>query len=1084
MKRFASLLVLFLLTAMTVVTMAAPLHFEPQQVRQPDGSTLKCFASGDEFSRRLHDANDYTIIQDPASGWFVYARLVKGKLVPTPFVPGKDNPSLSGLQAGAAISGMDIARTRHMTLAKGASTASAPKTGTINNLVIYIRFSGEAEFADSLALYDRMFNSNVAGTNSVRNYFLENSYGQLTVSSTFYPQTTDAFIVSYQDPQPRSYYQPYNATTNPGGYQTNSEMALREHTLLMNAVAAVETQIPSSLNIDGNMDGYVDNATFIVAGTADATSGILWPHKWSCYMQTVYVNGARIYDYNLQLQNSVKASGVGVLVHELLHSVGVPDMYHYTNNGVLPVASWDVMENNLNPPQHINAYSKYRYTNWIASIPEITTSGTYYVNAATSATGQVYKVASTNPNEFYIIEYRRKTGTFENSLPGSGLVVYRVNTTKDGLGNAGGPVDEIYVYRPNGTNTANGTPSSAFFNSSVGRNKFNSTTNPTPFLADGSLGGLNISYIGSAGTTIAFTISITAPVPTPPLATTVLSPANAATDVTIPVSLSWNPASGNPTGYKVYVGTDNPPTNAVNGTLVTGTSYSFSAAEGTSYNWMIVPTNGAGDATSCPVWSFTTISYRPFATTAIAPVNGATNVLAPVTLSWNPASGNPTGYKVYVGTDYPPTNAINGTLVSETSFSFTADDGVSYNWMIVPTNASGDATDCPVWNFSTRQALSSFPYVQSFPSVPPTGWSRNNTQLWTATTVTQRTGSNGVVAKADCWNAAKNSRTQLVSETFNISGLSSPTLKFYVSHRPRTGYSDTLQVRFSTDFGATWSTGSPALYRKASATLATGTSMTKAFTPSSSSNWRCETVNLSAFAGAHYLTIAFEAYCGDGNNIFLDDVTIQDGAAPIRVLAGGSSANDNENPSSRPSVDLIGLTATALGESVQLDWSSSLLGVVDGFTIERSADGREGWTDLGFVDAESGSTLRFVDNTPLAGTSYYRLVVEQSEGARQSQVVRFHRGAIDASVLTLYPSPLVAGTAALHVSFQALQSGASEIRLYDAAGRSYGTLWEGQAEAGTVRTVSLRTADLAAGHYLLEFRNGAHISTTHVPVIK
>ena len=78
--------------------------------------------------------------------------------------------------------------------------------------------------------------------------------------------------------------------------------------------------------------------------------------------------------------------------------------------------------------------------------------------------------------------------------------------------------------------------------------------------------------------------------------------------------LSWLPgiAGGIPDGYKVYLGTNGggvtTPTNLVNGNIVTQYSFDipFTLDENTLYYWQIVPTNSAGDAPNCPIWSFST----------------------------------------------------------------------------------------------------------------------------------------------------------------------------------------------------------------------------------------------------------------------------------------------------------------------------------------------------------------------------------------------------------------------------------------------------------------------------------------------
>ncbi|MBK6835858.1 MAG: T9SS type A sorting domain-containing protein [Bacteroidetes bacterium] len=75
-------------------------------------------------------------------------------------------------------------------------------------------------------------------------------------------------------------------------------------------------------------------------------------------------------------------------------------------------------------------------------------------------------------------------------------------------------------------------------------------------------------------------------------------------------NLTWNaPAAGSaPTGYKLYFGTDNPPTNIVNGTDL-GAVLTYAASglsNSTTYYWQIVPTNAQGDASGCSIQNFTT----------------------------------------------------------------------------------------------------------------------------------------------------------------------------------------------------------------------------------------------------------------------------------------------------------------------------------------------------------------------------------------------------------------------------------------------------------------------------------------------
>jgi len=305
------------------------------------------------------------------------------------------------------------------------------------------------------------------------------------------------------------------------------------------------------------------------------------------------------------------------------------------------------------------------------------------------------------------------------------------------------------------------------------------------------------------------------------------SPSDGATGVAVTANLEWD-AAADATGYKIYFGTDDPPTNLENGTdLGNVTSYdpSGNLNYGTTYYWKVVAYNTAGDATGCAVWSFTTIVPAPVAdfsaneTTIIegesvtftdlstnnpdswswtfndgtpsssteqnpvvtyntagtynvsltasnaggsdtetktdyitvlalpgcagndAPADGATGVDVTANLEWNAAT-DATGYKIYFGTDNPPTNIENGTdLGNVTSYDPSGDLNYSttYYWKVVAYNTAGDATGCAVWSFTTVIAApvadfsASATSVIEGESVSFTDLSTNNPDGWSWT---------------------------------------------------------------------------------------------------------------------------------------------------------------------------------------------------------------------------------------------------------------------------------------------------------------------------------------------------------------
>ena len=223
-------------------------------------------------------------------------------------------------------------------------------------------------------------------------------------------------------------------------------------------------------------------------------------------------------------------------------------------------------------------------------------------------------------------------------------------------------------------------------------------------------------------------------------------PANTATNLAYASqTLTWTAGTGAaPTGYKLYFGTDNPPTNIINGTSQTTTNHATGLLlKNQLYNWKVVPFNTVGDATDCPIWSFTTRGeINPNPAINPVPANGAiVHVLSfpyNQTISWSPpATGQaPTGYKLFWNLANNPED-LGNVLTTTKSISAAS----LYSWQVVPyytdlgtrtqklgkpvavkfanrnaVNVRGDAADCPVWTFTAAQAITHTVDISSTPT--------------------------------------------------------------------------------------------------------------------------------------------------------------------------------------------------------------------------------------------------------------------------------------------------------------------------------------------------------------------------------
>jgi M6 family metalloprotease-like protein len=605
---------------------AAYFEFFPAEVTQPDGEVIKCYSSGDEFFNWLHDEAGYTIIAGE-DGYYYYGIRDGEQVTASEYRVNSVAPSQAGIEPRVVISERVYQeRRRVFEEPMKRSSIRAPHTGIMNNLVIYIRFSDDPEFTIPRSEYDNDFND--TSGSSVRNYFQEVSYNQLDMISHHYPICDLTTNLSYQDSNPRSYYQPYHEVNNPNGYSggdSGTERRTREHTLLQNAILAVRDQVPAAMNIDGDDDGHVDNVSFIIRGNSGSWAQLLWAHRWALYTYDVRINNKRVWDYTFQPENQ---TSVRVLCHELFHALGAPDLYHYTSSGFTPVGPWDLMQSGF---VHMGAWMKYKYAdqNWITNIPEITTSGTYTLNPLTSATNNVFKIASPyTASEFFILEYRKQTGLYESNLPGSGLLIYRIDPSING--NAQGPPDEVYLYRLNGTPDTNGTVNSAHYSSNTGRIEINDfSTNPVSFLANGDMGGLHIHSIGAAENTISFTVNIDLL----PVTVTDPLPYDDSFFSYLNTEFSWTGGAG-ANGYNLSLWQENPFQYVIEDLFIENNSYQLTEPlqSLTTYYWQVDAVNLHGTAAG-DIWSFTTGTEEGPATVDVGDGTG-TSYYIPLNMYW------------------------------------------------------------------------------------------------------------------------------------------------------------------------------------------------------------------------------------------------------------------------------------------------------------------------------------------------------------------------------------------------------------------------------------------------------------------
>ncbi len=258
---------------------------------------------------------------------------------------------------------------------------------------------------------------------------------------------------------------------------------------------------------------------------------------------------------------------------------------------------------------------------------------------------------------------------------------------------------------------------------------------------------LKSTAVGTADFYMGFDdVQLSQTITNPPACTTISSPANAATGISVTPSISWAAGTGGTNSYDLYLGTTPGGTNIINGLNVGNvTTYSIPSASPLSYSTQyyvkVVPRNIIGPATSCNELTFTTTTVP--CPTISAPASAAINVSVTPTISWS-AVAAATGYKLRVGTTAGGSDVMNDyDMGNVTSFTLPTalNNSTVYYYTVKSYTATSLSASCTERSFATVCSPTTAPYSQNFDTTA-TG-SSTNTNAPTCWSYVETSGSAG-----------------------------------------------------------------------------------------------------------------------------------------------------------------------------------------------------------------------------------------------------------------------------------------------------------------------------------------------------
>jgi M6 family metalloprotease-like protein len=259
---------------------------------------------------------------------------------------------------------------------------------------------------------------------SVRDFYLENSYGKLDL------QVTVTGI--------------YTASKNWKYYGENDENMQDKYSTELAKEAAVFAFSDQSINpadYDNDGDGYIDAFHVFYAGYGEEAGGstdCIWAHKYGFYPRLTFGNKyLATYSCSPELRSNRNSNitHIGVICHELGHIFGAPDFYDTDDGEFVGTGEWDLMAGGSwngdgARPAHINMYQKIEY-GWVEPV-ELNAPQNIIGMQNSANFPEAYIIRTSTLNEYYVLENRQKQG-FDTSVPGHGLLIYHVSITQNDI---------------------------------------------------------------------------------------------------------------------------------------------------------------------------------------------------------------------------------------------------------------------------------------------------------------------------------------------------------------------------------------------------------------------------------------------------------------------------------------------------------------------------------------------------------------------------------------------------------------------------------------------------------------------------
>ena len=394
---------------------------------QSDGSTVTLTMQGDKFNHHLVTLDGFAVEQDCRGDYcYVAAGTLSNVRAHDEGCRGVEETAFITVYRDCLTVAAQFSTPLYV---EGTDGTPVPCIGSPRIPIILANYT-DVKFIDEdpVATFENKFNMM---ERSCFNYFKDQSYAKFT------PQFDILGPVDL--PNTREWY----------GANDSKGLDQGLGTMVVDACEAVDSVVDFS-QYDNDGDGYVDVVVVLYAGVGEQSAHYKVPESvWACQwdldasyrggystkpsfpLDSVIINRYAVFN---ELAGSSNAStaidGVGVFCHEFSHCLGLPDFYPTNSGNGYGMSSWDIMDHgcycdNTHTPSGYTSYERW-FMGWL-DLTEAQADTHYTLSPLNSDNGNAVKVVNdVHPDEYYLLEYRRKTG-WDSFLSAEGILVIHVD---------------------------------------------------------------------------------------------------------------------------------------------------------------------------------------------------------------------------------------------------------------------------------------------------------------------------------------------------------------------------------------------------------------------------------------------------------------------------------------------------------------------------------------------------------------------------------------------------------------------------------------------------------------------------------